>query len=240
MPNSPQIAHLPKPPRAWLTLIVGGVLVLSGMVMGAGGTVLLVNDRLEQPDQAPKQFSRRLADRMTRDLGLTPEQESEIHTIFEKHQTEMHAVRKSVEQRIQDSFTTMRSEVNEILTPEQAKLWDERLREYRKQDDRGRPPRHEGGPPRDGYDGRPDNEPPQHRRPGDRETRDGDRPGPRHEPPVDGEPQPPRHPEEQRPDRLEGFQPPTPRGDGSPEREGPRSRPDTRPERATPPPPPQQ
>lgn len=146
MSGSKQIHHLPKPPRAWLTLLIGGVLVLSGMVIGAGGTVLLVKNRLEQPDQAPSHFSRRLAERMTRDLDLTREQKTDIQEIFARHQKELHAVRKSVEQRVTESFNTMQSEVEAILTPQQAKMWRERARRFNSRGERSRPARRNGVP----------------------------------------------------------------------------------------------
>lgn len=151
MSDSDHIPSLPKPPKPWLTFLIGGVLVCSGMIIGAGGTVLLVKHRLEQPDRAPSHFNRRLSERMTRDMGLTEEQETAIHAIFRDHQKELYSVRESVEQRIRESFNNMEAEVEAILTPEQMETWKNRIRKYNTRGERGRPP-HERRPPRDEFD----------------------------------------------------------------------------------------
>ncbi|HIA48727.1 MAG TPA: hypothetical protein EYN96_12365 [Candidatus Hydrogenedentes bacterium] len=218
MSDPSQIPNLPKPPRPWITLLVGGVLVLSGMVMGAGGTGLLVKNRLDQPDQAPSHFSRRLSERMTRDLDLTSEQESQIQQIFETHQKGLHAVRQSVEQRVNDSFSTMQSEVKAILTPEQAKVWSERVRRYNSRGERDRPT------------GREPDRRMRHQSPEDRPLmRDGERRPPHFER-SGGEPRP-----------REQFGDPDERPrDNTQERYEPNRRPDDRPDSHRPPPPPPQ
>ena len=86
MNDAPQLHHLPKPPRTWLTLLMGGLLLISGMVMGAGGTIMFVKHRMEQPDSAPKHFSNRLAQRITRDLDLSDDQTQQVRAILQTHQ----------------------------------------------------------------------------------------------------------------------------------------------------------
>jgi Spy/CpxP family protein refolding chaperone len=172
-----KIPLLPKSPKAWLTLLIGGILVFSGMVIGAGGTVLLVQNRMDQPGNAPEHFNRRLAERMTRDMGLTEAQESNIHEIFKSHRAELRDVKESVRERIDSSFSSMQTEVEGILTPEQAAVWNERIRYYNSRGER--PPS-----PRRGEESGRDGRPP--RRGGDSRNNDFQQPSLRHDGPSEG------------------------------------------------------
>ena len=141
MNDAPQLHHMPKPPRTWLTLLMGGLLLISGMVMGAGGTIMFVKHRMEQPDSAPKHFSNRLAQRITRDLDLSDDQTQQVRAILQTHQKKMRSIRMEVNDEVDASFETLKTEVEAILSPEQAQIWNRRIREYR-----GRPPHERGGP----------------------------------------------------------------------------------------------
>ncbi|MFP6581528.1 MAG: hypothetical protein VCD00_03115 [Candidatus Hydrogenedentota bacterium] len=176
---------LPKPPSTWLTLLMGAVLLVCGIVIGAGGTTLIVQNRLEQPDAAPSQFSQRLMGRMTRDLDLTDEQAKEVRAVFQSHSVEMRTVREEMDGRVDVLRATMQQEVRAILTPEQVEKWEKRIQEYRR--DRHGPP-HDDGSPRNFRDGHP----PRDQFDGPR-SRDGRRPPPDGERPrpPDGERPPP-------------------------------------------------
>jgi hypothetical protein len=117
--NQPDhIPHLPKPPRAWLTLLMGGLLLFSGMVVGAGGSLLFFQNRMDQPDNAPKHFSKRLAQRMSHDLNLSEEQSKQVETIFKAHQEEMSTIRLQIKDEVDASFETLKTEVEAVLTPD--------------------------------------------------------------------------------------------------------------------------
>ena len=187
---------------------MGGVLLLSGIVIGAGGTGLFLKHKLDQPDEAPKHFSRRLADRITHDLALNPEQSEQIRTLFETHQEEMKTIRLKIKDEVDDSRETLQSEVKAILTPEQAEKWDQRIKEYWERPTHERGP---GGGMHDGpglggglYDG---SGPRKRMRDGQRQGDNFD--GRRPPPPRDGEhrPPPPRY------DENGDRRPPPPRDD---------------------------
>ncbi len=183
---------------------MGAVLLVCGIVIGAGGTTLIVQNRLEQPDAAPSQFSQRLMGRMTRDLDLTDEQAKEVRAVFQSHSVEMRTVREEMDGRVDVLRATMQQEVRAILTPEQVEKWEKRIQEYRR--DRHGPPHDDGSPrnfrdghpPRDQFDGprsRDGRRPPPERgdRDQDEKVRDGRR-GDLFEgrrPPPDGERPPP-------------------------------------------------
>lgn len=200
---------LPKPPNTWLTLLMGAVLLVCGVVIGAGGTVLVVKNRMDQPGSAPEQFNRRLTERMTRDLDLTPEQSKQIRAVFDGHREEMKSIREGVDEQMNALRETMRDEVSEILSPEQLSQWESRVKEYdRRGPDHDR--RRDGGRDRDGD--RFDGPPPPHLRDGRppprHDGREGNRDGRR--PPPDGQnstPPPPRDDERRPP---EGERPPPP------------------------------
>ena len=164
---------LPKPPNTWLTLLMGAVLLVCGVVIGAGGTVLVVKNRMDQPGSAPEQFNRRLTERMTRDLDLTPEQSKQIRAVFDGHRDEMKSIREGVDEQMNVLRESMREEMSVILTPDQLSQWERRAKEYdrRGQDNDGR---RDGGRDRDRD--RLDGPPPP--RDDERRPPEGDRPPP--------------------------------------------------------------
>lgn len=175
-------SQLPKPPRTWLTLLVGATLLITGGVIGAGITVQIVKLRMEQAQSqamdAPGEMSRRIAERMTRELDLTPEQAEQFRAAFEKHHQGMRTL-----------FGTLQDDIQEILTPEQQERWQEIARRFKRDRRDGGGPRdrdgrgdreHRDGPPRDHRDRDGDYKNREQyrddRRPADERTRDGERP----------------------------------------------------------------
>lgn len=191
--------QLPTPPRAWLTLLMGGLLLVSGMVMGAGGSVLFLKHRFDQPNHEPKHFSDRLANRVTRDLDLSEEQSTKVREIFKAHQEEMHTIRLQIKDDIDSSFDDLKSEVEAVLTPDQIEKWERRIHEYRER------PSHDRGPGGRGPDGRDG----KHRK-RDGERREGNKDSRRHDGPPEHRRPPHERPDGQQPPPQNGERPPPP------------------------------
>lgn len=202
MANTSTQPQLPKPPKTWMTLLIGGLLIVSGMVMGAGGTILLVKDRVGEHRSdhgpAPDHLMRRIAE----DLELTETQHDQIYSIVETHQKEMEVIRQSMKDEVDVCFDTLKTDIEAVLTPEQLTIWEERIKKFRKRGPRG-PGREHHGPGRDGRRGPKDRE---YNEQGKNGEFDGRR-GPRHDGRRDG-----RRGDHRRPPRdfREGEHPPPP------------------------------
>ena len=122
--NTPQ---LPTPPRTWLTLFMGGMLIVSGMVMGAGASVLFLKHQIDEPNLHPDRFGERILKSMTHDLDLTEEQSVQIRAIFKSHQEEMHTIRLQIKDEVSASFEELKGEVEAVLSPEQIEKWEHRI-----------------------------------------------------------------------------------------------------------------
>jgi hypothetical protein len=101
-------------------------------------------DTLQQPRfQTP-----RMMQRMQQDFDLTKEQAQQIETVFADHHEKIMSIREEVRSGIEPEIESLRQQVEAILTPEQAKRWEER---FDAQKQRWLPPHpgmHRGGPRR--------------------------------------------------------------------------------------------
>ncbi len=71
-------------------------------------------------------------DRVVRDLGLTPEQETPFFEAMRRHRRLMRdrndSIRAQAQERMRNSLDSLRIELADILTPEQLALWEEHTR----------------------------------------------------------------------------------------------------------------
>ena len=144
----------------WMMLL--GVLILAcGVVIGAGGTLLRLRDRIVPPSKPTD--SQEFVGKMVADskewLSLTPEQEVKVKAAYERLFSDMEAVRSQFRKLGEKHSEEMR----QILTPEQFEKWKKRTEEWmrrgrgpgpgdRPQEGRGRQGREDGR----GRQGRPD------------------------------------------------------------------------------------
>jgi len=144
--SAPQPPTPPKPrSTVWLQVLLGLAILLSGIAIGTGST-LLVGRRLLRPEGRPaSQVSGAIAKQAARRLRLTPQQERDVRRIVREHMDSVNATRSQALQDIDTELTAMREEVAQTLTPQQAQAWRrqfDRLRRIAPQppDDRRPPP----------------------------------------------------------------------------------------------------
>ena len=116
---------LPKPPgwRRWRPLLLGILLLGSGMLIGAGATLLVVRETVVYALHHPQEVPGRLANRLKGKLGLNEEQTSKVLGILTKHQTALSQIRTEFQPRVEIEFTQVRQEISEVLTGEQVGQW---------------------------------------------------------------------------------------------------------------------
>ena len=147
LPASATQAPLPAPRRSWLkTAALGIVVLLSGMIIGSGLTVIGIRRWADEMRQRPDMFSNLILSRMERDLKLTKDQKSELGKIFKDTREELEEVRDQHRAQAQAFFRDFHDQVIRVLTPGQQKEWEKMWKRARERAFKERP----GGPPRAG------------------------------------------------------------------------------------------
>lgn len=122
MTDSPA-APLPSPPprrRWWKTLLIVLGLLLCGGFAGSAITGLLLRRMMLEAIQHPERITRHLHERIRQDLKLTDEQSAEVLRILEKHT-------RSLVEAHRGAMDEVEREVAALLTPEQEKIWKEKV-----------------------------------------------------------------------------------------------------------------
>ena len=143
--DSPKAAAGPLRPRrrrVWPMVLLSVVILLSGMAIGSGITLLwiqrIVLNRFRHPERVPAEMTARLRYR----LRLTDEQAKQVEQILRDRQQRLRAIFREIRPRAQAEWERMRAEVAEVLTPEQAKKWNDYFSAVRRRwslNGRGRP-----------------------------------------------------------------------------------------------------
>jgi Spy/CpxP family protein refolding chaperone len=130
----PPPASAPPRSRVWREVLLGLVILLCGIIIGAGGTVLVGRGILlgrgpGQPDRTSREIARHMSER----LDLTPDQQKQVRDIVRTHMVRINEVRNRGRQEAEQELDLMRDDVAKVLTPEQAQAWRtefERMRRF--------------------------------------------------------------------------------------------------------------
>jgi Spy/CpxP family protein refolding chaperone len=135
-----------KRPTVWLA----GALVLVFLAGAAAGVFFerLVLSPRPPHRKPPSHFPS--MEMMSRELGLSAEQQSRIKEIFERNEERFRALRGDIRKHLSDIREQLKREIDAVLTPEQIKQLQDMIerhkdkgrREYgrRRPEDHGRPP----------------------------------------------------------------------------------------------------
>ena len=135
--------------------------LLSGIVIGAGVTLIIVGPPQQEPaPPGPEYFSRRFVGHMTRELGLTVEQQQAIRNAVETHMKIIDQYREEARPKIRQEIDTMNEEILALMDENQQQQWKENIdrmqqwwleaRERRGPGGAGDGPRRRDQDPRDG------------------------------------------------------------------------------------------
>jgi hypothetical protein len=162
---------------------IAAVILISGVGIGTGGTVLALKDRIMwhrptrsrdgRPPRPPN-----IIERWRTEYALTDDQARQAQAAFDKSMETTHTFFVELDQKHKEEQKNFAAAMESILTPEQYQKWYHDFSEFQKRADRWRP----GGP-----GGRPDGPPGAdkdgHRRHGPPRGDRGFQPPPGHEPP---------------------------------------------------------
>jgi Spy/CpxP family protein refolding chaperone len=112
--------------KIWLVVI--GVFVLGGVTGAALDSVYRLRASGQQALRGPHSYERRF-EQMKRDLGLTDQQATEIHTVLEETRNEYRQLREKCRPQYDAARSAARARIRALLTPEQQQKFDARTAE---------------------------------------------------------------------------------------------------------------
>ncbi|MGB9893049.1 MAG: hypothetical protein ACPLRA_01450, partial [Candidatus Saccharicenans sp.] len=129
--------------KLWVTLSLIVVFALGVGVGIFGGKMFLEK---KKPGPSPRQESFPTLEVISKELGLTPEQEAQIREIFKKSEERFEAFRKEVHTGLKGLRDQLKTEMDSVLTAEQQKKMQELMERYLRQRRRESPERPENKP----------------------------------------------------------------------------------------------
>jgi len=108
--------------RFWVGMVLGALILVCGMAIGSGGTVLWIGHRMKQLEHGPERMPIELAERVRTSLELSDEQAGRVAGILRRRHE---ALMKLHRDTLKGELDALRAEVASVLTPEQAKRWND-------------------------------------------------------------------------------------------------------------------
>lgn len=135
--STPEAGSPPSPPpqrrSTWKLLLLGLVILLAGMTIGAAGTLFVVRRAVLHAAQHPGELPERALDRLDRRLDLTDAQRAEIERILRQRMRRLAALRERLRPHVDRELDALDEEISDVLTPQQRERWQRdyrRLRRY--------------------------------------------------------------------------------------------------------------
>ncbi len=167
-PKSEHPLHSHRPPLSRRQLLmqsfVAGVILVSGVGIGAGGSILAFKGRIVprvrwMPVEPPGPEPNFIVTRWKADYGLSDRQAQQVTEILTKQFTDLRNLRQTLFQAEQAEREKSAASMKKVLNPEQYAKWDQDMKERaaRFERMRARGPRgdHKGPPRGDRGPGRP-------------------------------------------------------------------------------------
>ena len=107
------------------------VAFVAGILVGvAGDHLYLIRSGRLSPRHTTSRFAAdRMADRLTHELDLTPQQKTQVQQIIERHRAKIDATMANVRPQVRQELDATNAEIETILTPAQkTKFADLRMR----------------------------------------------------------------------------------------------------------------
>lgn len=122
----------PRPRGWWSLFALSTALFVLGGIAGAALTLAVIRSNSPWRFDAPPFRPERIAERLARDLDLTPAQTEEIRNIFRAQHEELQAIRRDAEPRVREVLDRTHALVMAELTDAQQAAWEERYERMRR------------------------------------------------------------------------------------------------------------
>jgi uncharacterized protein YneF (UPF0154 family) len=114
----------PRRRQIILQIIVGVIIFISGIVVGSGGTVALLKNRVIWIHRHPRIEAAHIAKEIASQYGLKDEQTQRVEQIFNSRFQTRTTIRQEYEAKMETENQKLVAEMKEILSPEQFQRWN--------------------------------------------------------------------------------------------------------------------
>lgn len=113
--------------RKFAAVMTGLVILILGIVIGAGSTILYLNRYYRPQWSGVKNISTRLSEELQKDYSLSPAQVEQVNLVIDRHLGDVQRIWQENRSRIQQAVTSMRDEVGGIIGPDKQAKWNEQV-----------------------------------------------------------------------------------------------------------------
>ena len=110
--------------------LICAVIFVSGIAIGAGGTILLVRQRVIWVGH-PHKNSADITKEISEKYGLNPQQTQQVRQIIDNAFQQKKQSDDEADKRREAGIRTVVAEMNEVLTPEQFERWNKDFQAFR-------------------------------------------------------------------------------------------------------------
>ena len=107
-----------------LRIICAVIILISGIVIGAGGTILLVKHRVIWIGHPHKKDAAAITKEISAKYGLTQQQTKQVEEIFNKAFQQRELYDEEMDKKRDADTQIMIAEMNDVLTPAQFERWN--------------------------------------------------------------------------------------------------------------------
>jgi len=127
-----QIPVAGRRPGRWPAILLGLSIFVCGMILGAGGALILEKKIILHSLRHPEEFPERMTEHMQEKLGLSDLQSSRILLILTERQGRLQDLQREVQPRFEAEFEAVQKEISAVLDPEQARRYNTWFDQVRK------------------------------------------------------------------------------------------------------------
>lgn len=122
-PVAPPMRHR----RWWRTILLGSLILVCGIVIGVGGTILAGRHIMMRFMHHPENLPGRITARIQRTLRLSEDQTQKVGVIVARHAKVIQKLRQEIHPRVTEQLDQLREEVAAELNPRQQAEWRKRF-----------------------------------------------------------------------------------------------------------------
>lgn len=100
----------------------------AGMVIGASVALIYFKHKRFTPPK-PVELAESITDRMQKVLQITPEESAKIKALVIKRMGDARVMRREMTGKMREQFTAMADEIDAVLGPERAAIWEKDFKE---------------------------------------------------------------------------------------------------------------
>ncbi|MBN2476509.1 MAG: hypothetical protein JXB62_17980 [Pirellulales bacterium] len=131
------MSALPRPAapprrRAWVRLLLSLAIFVSGVVVGAGGTLIVVRNRVLHAVHHPEDMPAVIAARLRRTLSLRDDQAQQVEQILRQRQLALQEIRRRFQPQVETELDAVEAQISAVLDETQRVRWQKHFEHLRR------------------------------------------------------------------------------------------------------------